>query len=755
MLIKTYERQIKYLHINLNYRTMKTEIRLFFGIKVRNLETSIRLPLPIQIFKAGLLLLGLFIQILALGNIVKVGEYDAENNKIVFFISPYGNDNWSGKLAEKNADQTDGPFATLEKARDAAREIRKVKNLIVPINIQLRGGTYYLNKTFVLKPEDTGSEASPTIYESFPNERAVISGGKIISGWKKGKGVLWKVKIPEVQERQWYFRQLYVDGNRRYRPRYPKEGLFKVANLPKLETNSWMAQSTPEVGELPKRAFKFANGNIQAKWYNISDVEVVIAQFWTETRLKIQQVDDKEKLVLFTGDSFRPLTWSFGYHIENVFEEIGNQPGTWYLDKSKGELWYNPLPGEDMSLAEVIAPKSKLEQLVKFEGDVTNSAFIQYTTFQNLTFAHTPWEIPLEGHSCTQAEIALQAAIVADGSYYCSFNNCEFIHTGAWGIEMRQGCRNTAIIGNTFADIGSGAVKIGQPLVCKLDIEETRETVISDNYLKETGKGTLGSAGIWIGQSSKNVISHNDISGSLMWAISVGWTWSYFPLQRSRDNIVEYNYIHELGVGTLGTHGAIYALGTSPGTSIRNNYIRNVYANEYWGAGEGIILDNGCFGIVVENNIVYNADAGGYGSNYNCAGNFIHNNIFLYGNKYQLTVYGDQPEGAPQPKGEVFSRNIVVWKKGPLLNEGDWPNFSTLWDGNVYFNETNEPVTFLTKKKYTLEQWKEKGLDKNSVVADPLLVDPVNGNFSLKPESPALKLGFKPIDISNVGPRKL
>ena len=677
-----------------------------------------------------------------------------DSAKVVLYISPSGNDKWSGMLAEPNELKNDGPFATLERARDAARQLRKAQNLTAPVRIQLRGGNYFLGQTFVLKPEDTGTKASPTIYESYPNERAVISGGKIITGWKKGKGSSWKVKIPEVLAGQWYFRQLYVDGNRRYRPRYPKEGLFKVANLPKLETNSWMAQSTPEVGELPKRAFKFAKGNIQAGWHNIGDVEVVICQFWTEARLKIQKVDDVQNLVLFTGDSFRPLTWSFGYYTENIFEEINNQPGTWYLDKVKGELWYNPLPGEDMTRTEVVAPKSTLSQLVKLEGDAAHSDLIEYLSFRNITFAHTPWEIPAEGHSCTQAEIALQAAILADGAYHCSFQGCEFTHTGAWGIEIRKGCRNTYIVGNIFTDIGSGAIKVGEPVVCKLDIDETKETVISDNYLKNTGKGTLGAAGIWIGQSSHNLVSHNDISGSLMWAVSVGWTWSYFPLQRSRDNIVEFNYIHELGVGTLGTHGAIYALGTSPGTSIRNNYIRNVYANEYWGAGEGIILDNGCFGIIVENNIVYKADAGGYGSNYNCAGNFIYNNIFMYGNKYQLTVYGDQPEGAPQPKGEVFSRNIVVWNKGPLLNEGDWPNFSTLWDGNVYFNEKNEPVTFLSKKKYTLEEWKAKGLDKSSVVADPMLVDPANGDFSLKPESPALKLGFKPIDISTVGPRK-
>ena len=49
---------------------------------------------------------------------------------------------------------------------------------------------------------------------------------------------------------------------------------------------------------------------------------------------------------------------------------------------------------------------------------------------------------------------------------------------------------------------------------------------------------------------------------------------------------------------------------------------------------------------------------------------------------------------------------------------------------------------------------RESGQDGNSRFADPLFVDPKNGNFSLKPESPALKLGFQPIDISRVGPRE-
>jgi hypothetical protein len=295
-------------------------------------------------------------------------------------------------------------------------------------------------------------------------------------------------------------------------------------------------------------------------------------------------------------------------------------------------------------------------------------------------------------------------------------------------------------------------VKIGEPENAALDVDETCRTVVSDNRIRDSGREFLGASGVWVGQSSGNTVSHNDISGPLMWAVSVGWTWSYFPLQRARDNIVEFNHCHHVGTGLLGSHCAIYALGTSPGTVIRNNYVHHVYSSSFWpGAAEGIILDNGCCGILVENNVVHDAVAGGFGTNFNCFGNIIQNNIFAYGKQYQLTVYGDMPSGKPQPKGEIFARNIVVWKEGPLIKEQDWPNFSTLWDYNLYWHEGGKPVTFL---RYTFDQWKAKDLDTHSIIADPRFVNPAKGDFSLKPDSPAFQLGFRPIDVSTVGPRK-
>ena len=50
------------------------------------------------------------------------------------------------------------------------------------------------------------------------------------------------------------------------------------------------------------------------------------------------------------------------------------------------------------------------------------------------------------------------------------------------------------------------------------------------------------------------------------------------------------------------------------------------------------------------------------------------------------------------------------------------------------------------------QSWNLKGQDQESVLADPLFVDAGNGDYRLKPESPALKLGFEPIPFEKIGP---
>ena len=63
----------------------------------------------------------------------------------------------------------------------------------------------------------------------------------------------------------------------------------------------------------------------------------------------------------------------------------------------------------------------------------------------------------------------------------------------------------------------------------------------------------------------------------------------------------------------------------------------------------------------------------------------------------------------------------------------------------------NDSGPIVATKDYSFDDWQEHGLDRNSVVANPMFIDPDNGDFRVKPDSPALKLGFKNFDMDNVG----
>ena len=96
--------------------------------------------------------------------------------------------------------------------------------------------------------------------------------------------------------------------------------------------------------------------------------------------------------------------------------------------------------------------------------------------------------------------------------------------------------------------------------------------------------------------------------------------------------------------------------------------------------------------------------------------------------------------------GEIYTL-IKPLFKGPWLKEIDY---------NLFYNDlghfkaraiTGEGDTG-EKIKFTLDEWRDMGFDKNSVFSDPMFVDPEKENYNVKPESPALKLGFKNFDMN-------
>jgi hypothetical protein len=108
------------------------------------------------------------------------------------FVATDGNDAWSGKLAAPNDARNDGPFATLERARDETRKLKAAG----PVTVLVHGGTYFLTQPFMLQSADSGTPERPIVYAAYPGEKPVFSGGRRIMDWRQGPGNLWQAELP-------------------------------------------------------------------------------------------------------------------------------------------------------------------------------------------------------------------------------------------------------------------------------------------------------------------------------------------------------------------------------------------------------------------------------------------------------------------------------------------------------------------------------------------------------------------------------
>ena len=135
------------------------------------------------------------------------------NNQIDIYVAVDGNDNNPGSMEK--------PIATLEKARDRIREIKGKKGPC-KVNVFLREGTYYLERPFVLSPLDSGTEDGVITYRAYPGEKPVISGGRRIrEKWEPYRDGIMLCRITDEKIRKLDFSQVYVNGKRQIRARYP------------------------------------------------------------------------------------------------------------------------------------------------------------------------------------------------------------------------------------------------------------------------------------------------------------------------------------------------------------------------------------------------------------------------------------------------------------------------------------------------------------------------------------------------------
>ncbi len=662
---------------------------------------------------------------------------------VQLFVSTQGNDTWSGALTEPNAGKSDGPLATVAAARDRLRALKQQGGLPEGAIVTIAGGVYRIESPIVFTPDDSGAPNAPIVYTNRPGESAVISGGRAITGWRRD-GTLWAAELPATRDGAWSFGSLWVNGERRQPARTPNAAHpwgDEPADADTFNIAAPVEETDPADGKKARSGTKFSyrEGDLQT-WPDLDSAIVVIYHSWETSLMRVKNLDTANHEVEFTGGA----AWAYGqwqpdqrYYVEGVRAAL-DQPGEWYLDRDAGALYYWPMPGETPESATVIAPVAK--QLLVLLGDPAAGKFVEHLRFEGLGFEHTDYPIEPQGHSDPQAAYSVNAAVETTGARNCTFERCIIQHVANYGVWFRAGSQHNTLRQCEVFDLGAGGVRIGETSDPATPEAVAGHNAVDNCFIHEGGRIFRGAVGVWIGRSSYNNVTHNEICDFRYTGVSVGWSWGYAE-SSANHNRIELNHIHHIGRGQLNDMGGIYTLGVSPGTALIGNVIHDVWSHPKLYGGWGLYTDEGSSNILLQNNLVYDVRTGGFHQHYG-RDNWVINNILAYSAEPQIVRSREEDHTS-----FLFERNIVLFDNGNLLGS-TWKNGNWIMDHNLYWDTSGKPLAFSGR---TLDQWRAEGHDLHSLIADPKFADAPQRDFRLPSDTPALAIGFQPFDYGRAG----
>jgi len=658
------------------------------------------------------------------------------------YIATNGNDAWSGTRPAPSRAGTDGPFATLARAREAIRALKQANKFPARgVSVELRGGTYFLEQTFKLeKEQDSGAERGPIVYRAHNNEIVRLVGGKPVAGWSPVTDPSALRRLPP--EAKGHVLQLDLRANSitdfgkmsPFGTRWPRDHagppeLFFSAGTRNRARGALVRAKPMTLARWPNEGFAII-GTIPdpkqsgtwhyddprpARWVQEKDVWLhgYWRADWDDYWWQVDRIDTQKKQMVMS-DQTRKKSCREGkrYYALNLLPEL-DRPGEYYIDRPTGMLYFWPP-----------APVAQGEAYVSMPYNVVRLTETSHVVLERLTIegARSDGVLIRNGHAnrvigCTLRNTG-QDGVRIDGGKNNGVLHCDVYDNGECGIALIGGDRKT------LTPCGNYAVNNH-----------------IHHYARRRRSYRPGVKFSGVGCRASHNLIHNAPHNAIL---------SY-----GNDHLVEFNEIHSVCYET-GDVGAFYSGRdwTKQGTVIRHNFFHHIEGPGRFGA-QGIYLDDQVSGFTILGNVFYKVTKAAYiGGGRDC---IVRNNLFV---DCSPAMHVDarglrKRKKKDQDKPSTLMERLLAmpYKEPPWSTR--YPALVTILDQEPNAPENN----LITQNVCWGGKWDNihknarpyLRVENNMLDQDPLLVDAENMDFRLKRNSPAWRIGFKPIPFKKIG----
>ncbi|MBN1676559.1 MAG: right-handed parallel beta-helix repeat-containing protein [Kiritimatiellae bacterium] len=648
------------------------------------------------------------------------------------YVATDGNDAWSGTRPAPNAANTDGPFATLERARDEIRKAKQANRFPAGgVAVEIRGGTYFRAQTFVLEKQDSGTERGPVVYRRYQDETVRLVGAKRLAGFGPVRDPAVLARLAPEAKGHVLQLDLGAQGITDFGPvlgtntpntGWPPHGVAPVElffNLKPMTLARWPNDGYAIIGETSngKRSDTWHyDGTRPERW--IPEQDVWLCGFWNAdwapSYKRLETVDPQNRTLTLEETRERGCSRGQRYYALNLLPEL-DRPGEYYVDRQAGLLYFWPP-----------SPLEAGEALVSTLSDLIHMLHTEYVVLDHLTLEATRGMAVLIRYGnhglvvgCTIRNTGNHGIRVWGGEEH-GVIGCDVYETGKMGIRLEGGNRKTLEPCGNYAE---------------------------NNHIYRYARRQLaGAPAIYmtgVGCRARHNLIHDAPHSAV---------YQY----QDNEHLFEFNEVHNVCHQT-GDCGAFYSGRdwTARGTVIRYNFFHHIEGPGRYGSN-GVYLDDEASGFSVFGNVFYKVTRAAFiGGGRD---NIVQNNIFV---ECEPALHVDDRGFRnrkllpPDKPNELWDRLMAMPYKKPPWSER-YPKLVPLPEQqNPWLPEGN----IITHNICWGSKWSEISkhaqpylqLENNLLDQDPLFVDAAKMDFRLRRDSPAWRMGFKRIPFEKIG----